>query len=87
MTGHVQIPIVRVADQGLGISHLVREGAPPDPHLMGLCGRVFLPASLAEPLGRVCDLCAVVVRPPPAAGPTGFERVVEAVIRQIGLRP
>jgi hypothetical protein len=64
-----------IAEQGAGTAHHVLDAHGPGPagrpHAAGLCGRVFLPAALAAPLGRPCPLCSaaldLAVRPRPRA--------------------
>jgi hypothetical protein len=50
-----------IAEQGGGTAHHVLDAHGPGPagrsHAAGLCGRVFLPAALADPLGHPCPLC------------------------------
>jgi hypothetical protein len=50
-----------IAEQGPGTAHLVPDSHRPGPdrpaHAAGACGRLFLPAALAAPLGPPCPLC------------------------------
>lgn len=56
--------MILVTDQGLRTTHLVNEiTANATGHMQGICGRVFLPASLVEPSGTPCPLCDAVARP------------------------
>jgi hypothetical protein len=65
-----------IAEQGAGTAHSVLDAHGPGAgrsHAAGLCGRVFLPAALADPLGRPCPLCTAALdlahpRPRPVRG-------------------
>jgi hypothetical protein len=75
------VPASWIAEQGVGTAHHVPDAHGPGHagrgHAAGLCGRVFLPAALADPLGRPCPLCSaaldLVTRPrsrPARSAPT-----------------
>jgi hypothetical protein len=71
-------PLIRIADQGLRTTHLVRDITPSETGRMtGVCGRVFFPAALAAPLGRTCTLCESVVH----SEPCRVSRLRRALIR------